>query len=153
MDENTPPPPPSVPSPEPKPSEPAPPVVANEGTGLAPNIAAAICAALPLVGGIVFLSLEKKDAFVRFWAMQSAFFGGALLCFSLVTQIATLILAHIPIIGWLIIVLLGILGMAVGLASLVIWVITIIKAFSSVEWEIPFLGKLARKQLAGQKLV
>ena len=153
MDENTPPPPPPVPSPEPKPVEAAPPVAPSEGTGLEPNIAATICAAVPLIGGIVFLSLEKKNAFVRFWAMQSAFFGGVLVGFSIVVQIASLILAHIPIIGWLIILLLGILGMVVGLASLVIWVITIIKAFSNVEWEIPFLGKLARKQLAGQSIV
>ena len=153
MDENTPPPPPPVPSPEPKPAESAPPVAAIEGTGLAPNIAATICAALPLVGGIIFLALEKKNAFVRFWAMQSVFFGGVVVAYSIVSQIAALVLAHIPVLGWLVILLLGFVGMVVGLASLVIWVITIIKAFSSVEWEIPFLGKLARKQLAGQQIV
>ena len=77
MDENTPPPPPPVPSPEPKPAESVPPVAAIEGTGLAPNIAATICAALPLVGGIIFLALEKKNAFVRFWAITSADNGAA----------------------------------------------------------------------------
>ena len=150
MDETTPPP---APTPEPIPVEAAAPAPAEEGTGLAPNMAATICAALPLVGGIIFLVLEKKNAFVRFWAMQSVFFGGVLVAFSIVSQVAIFILAHIPFLGWLVILLLGILGMVVGVVALVIWVITIIKALSNVEWEIPVLGKLARKQLSGQKLV
>ena len=150
MNESTPPP---VPTPEPKPIEAAAPASIADGTGLAPNIAAAICAALPLIGGIIFLVLEKKNAFVRFWAMQSVIFGGVLVGVSVALQIASFILVHIPILGWLILLLLWIASMALWLGSLVVWVITIIKAFSNVEWEIPFLGKLARKQLAGQQVV
>lgn len=150
MEENTPPSPPPVPSPEPKPAETAPPIVVEEGSGVAPNIAAGICAILPLVGGIVFLVLEKKNAFVRFWAMQSVFFGIATFCMSIALCIASFILGHIPILGWLVMIL---AWMAYWLAFGVIWIITIIKAFSNLEWEIPYLGKLARKQLAGQKLV
>ena len=150
MDETTPPP---VPTPEPKPVEATSTAPAADGTGLAPNIAAAICAALPLIGGIIFLVLEKKNAFVRFWAMQSVFFGGGMLAFSIVSQVAVYVLAYIPLIGWLVLALLGILGMILGVVFLVLWIITIIKAFSNVEWEIPFLGKLARKQLAGQQIV
>ncbi len=150
MDESTPPP---VPSPEPKPAETAPPVVLEDGSGVAPNIAAGICAILPLVGGIIFLVLEKKNAFVRFWAMQSVFFGGVMVALSIVLSIASFIFAHIPILGWIILLLLWIASIGLWLGSLILWVITIIKAFSNVEWEIPYLGKLARKQLAGQKLV
>ena len=148
MDETTPPP---APTPEPKPVETAESAPAGDGTGLAPNIAAAICAALPLIGGIIFLVLEKKNAFVRFWAMQSVFFGGTMIAFSIVSQIAGIVLAQIPLIGWLLLLLLGFLGMALGVVFLVLWIVTIIKAVSNVEWEIPVLGKLARKQLAGEK--
>ena len=148
MDETTPPP---APTPEPKPVETAESAPAADGTGLAPNIAAAICAALPLIGGIIFLVLEKKNAFVRFWAMQSVFFGGAMIAFSIVSQIAGIVLAHIPLLGWLLLLLLGFLGMVLGVVFLVLWIVTIIKAVSNVEWEIPVLGKLARKQLAGEK--
>ena len=145
MDETTPPP---APSPEPKPVEASPPLAIQESTGLAPNIAATICAALPLVGGIIFLVLEKKNAFVRFWAMQSVFFGGFCFGLSILLQIVTFILAHIPLLGWLLLLVLWIASLAFWLGSVVVWVITIIKAFSNVEWEIPYLGKLARKQLA-----
>ncbi len=150
MDETTPPP---VPTPEPKPVEGAPSAPAGDGTGVPPNIAAAICAALPGLGGIIFLVMEKKNAFVRFWAMQSVFFGGVMLALSIVSRIAGLVLGNIWVLGKIIIFLLGILGMVLGLAFLVVWIITIIKALSNVEWEIPILGKLARKQLAGEKLV
>ena len=145
MDETTPPP---APNPESKFAEATPPVPNEPSTDLAPNIAATICAALPLVGGIVFLVLEKKDAFVRFWAMQSVFFGGFFMGVSILIKIAIFILAFIPILGWLV----GLLLLAALFAFLagcsIVWVISIIKAFSKVEWEIPYLGKLARKQLA-----
>ena len=145
MDETTPPP---APTPEPNPAEAAP-----AADALAPNIAAAICAALPLIGGIIFLMLEKKNTFVRFWAMQSVFFGGAMVAFSIVSQIAGFVLAHIPLLGWLLLMLLAFLGMVLGVVFLVLWIVTIYKAFTNVEWEIPVLGQLARKQLAGEKPV
>ena len=148
MDETTPPP---APSPEPKPLEAASGQPAPADTGVPPNIAAVICAVLPLVGGIVFLVLEKKNAFVRFWAMQSVFFGGALAGVSIAFSVASFILAHIPLLGWLLLLVLWVLSIVLWIGALILWVVTIFKAFSSVEWEIPYLGKLARKQLAGEK--
>ncbi len=148
MDENTPPPAATVPEPIPASVGPA-----ADDTGIPPNIAAGICAALPLVGGIVFLILEKKSAFVRFWAMQSVFFGGVLFGFHIVLTIASFIFAHIPVLGWIVLILLWIASIAVWVGTAIVWVITMIKAFSGVEWEIPYLGKLARKQLAGRTIV
>ena len=150
MDETTPAP---VSSPEPKPVETGSAPLAADGTGLAPNIAATICAAVPLVGGVIFLVLEKKNAFVRFWAMQSVFFGGAVIGFSIASRIASFVMGQIPILGKLVIFLLWIIGMLVGIASLVVWVISIVQALSNKEWEIPVLGKLTRKQLAGATIV
>ena len=119
-----------------------------DGTNVAPNIAATICAAVPLVGGIVFLLLEKKNAFVRFWAMQSVLFGGLLFAVTILLQIVSFVLAQIPILGWLLLFVIWIASLIFWLGWMVVWVISIIKAFSNVEWEIPYLGKLARKQLA-----
>ena len=146
MDETTPPPP--APSSDPNPAESAPLLAADEGTTLDPNIAAALCAALPLVGGIVFLVLEKRNAFVRFWAMQSVFFGAFFMGVSILIKIAIFILAFIPILGWLVGLLLLLALFAFLAGCCIVWVISIIKAFSNKEWEIPYLGKLARKQLA-----
>jgi uncharacterized membrane protein len=144
---------PSSPPPEP-PSEPAvaapgasPPVL--EGSGLPPNLAAAL-ACVPLVGGIVFLVLEKKDQFVRFYAMQSVILGGLSIACSISLQIVSWFFASIPFVGRLFAVLLGLVGMIVGLACFVAWLITTSKAFTGKEWEIPYLGKIARQQLAAR---
>ena len=49
---------------------------APEGTGLQPNLAACLACLFSILGGIAFLVLEKKNAYVRFYAMQSAILGG-----------------------------------------------------------------------------
>ena len=107
---------------------------------------------MPGFGGLVFLALEKENDFVRFWAMQSVFFGATIALSWLVVSIMSYMLLHIPFIGWLMIPVVWLLGAAFGIGVFVVWVITIVKAFGNSEWEIPYLGKLARKQLAGQKL-
>jgi uncharacterized membrane protein len=118
---------------------------AAEGTGLPSNLAAALASFLLLVGGIVFLVLEKKDQFVRFYAMQSVFLGGLLFALSIAMSIATTILHDVPLVG----TLLWLVSLVIRLGIFVAWVVTIVKAYSGKEWEIPFLGKLARQQLAG----
>ena len=78
---------------------PSPPSEAGpSSTGLPSNVAAAI-ACLPLIGGIIFYMLEKRDSFVRFYAMQSIIFGGAWILFAIVYSIAHAILTPIPAIG------------------------------------------------------
>jgi uncharacterized membrane protein len=152
MDETTPPPPPT---PEPIPVEVAPAAPVAEGSGLTPNLAATICAVVPLLGGIIFLLLEKKNAFVRFWAMQSVLFGGALFIVFIVLTVVSVVFAllNIPVISWLVGKVTGLAAVVFWVGFLVLWVITIIKAFSNKEWEIPYLGKLARKQLGGEQLI
>ena len=114
-------------------------------TGLAPNIAAGIAALTTLIGGIVFLAIEKRDPFVRFWAMQSIFFGAAWFAVMIVCSIVGSMLRGI---FWPLAVLWGLVTMVVYLGMLVLYVITLVKSFGGVEWEIPYLGKLARQQLA-----
>ncbi|HWN25203.1 MAG TPA: hypothetical protein VNN16_08835, partial [Candidatus Sulfotelmatobacter sp.] len=72
------PPPPSSPEPEIK--------TTPTSTGLPSNVAAAI-ACIPLIGGIIFYILEKRDSFVRFYAMQSIIFGCAWFLFNIVSAI------------------------------------------------------------------
>src|SRR5881275_3454195 len=67
-------------------------------TGLPSNVAAAI-ACIPLIGGIIFYVLEKRDSFVRFYAMQSIIFGAAWLLFNIASGILHAILWSIPGVG------------------------------------------------------
>src|SRR6266566_8840129 len=73
-------PPPAPPGPGPGPS------AKPTSTGLPSNVAAAI-ACVPLIGGIIFYILEKRDSFVRFYAMQSIIFGFAWILISIACAI------------------------------------------------------------------
>src|SRR5215469_14255574 len=115
-------------------------------TGLPSNVAAAI-ACIPLIGGIIFYILEKRDSFVRFYAMQSIIFGGAWILFAIVYSLAHAILTPIPAIGLIFAVILWVIWALVGVAFLVIFIVTVVKAFTGVRWEIPYIGPMARKQM------
>ena len=137
---------PTPPPPPPPAAAPGPaPEVNASTTGLPSNVAAAL-ACFPLVGGIIFFVLEKRDGFVRFYATQSIFFGGAWFFFWIIYVIAFGILTPVPGIGFVFRLLLWAIWLVVGITFLVVWIIATIKAFTNVRWEIPYLGPMARKQ-------
>lgn len=133
----------------PLPPDPAPlPEMNASTTGLPSNVAAAI-ACIPLIGGLIFYILEKRDGFVRFYAMQSIIFGAAWLLFNIVYAIVHVIFASVPAVGVFLSILWGLVGMLVHLGFVVIWIIATIKAFTNVRWDIPYVGAMARKQFDG----
>jgi len=134
------------PTPPPPPSSSPTPTGNPTTTGLPSNVAAAL-ACIPLVGGLIFYILEKHDQFVRFYAMQSIIFGGAWFLFNIAYSIAHAIFSHIPVAGPVFSVLLGLIAAFVHLGFLVIMVIAMVKAFTGVRWDIPFVGPIARKQM------
>ena len=134
--------PPPPPSPEPEPS------ATSASTGLPSNVAAAI-ACIPLIGGIIFYILEKRDSFVRFYAMQSIIFGCAWFLFNIVSAVVHAVFGAIPGIGGVLVFFWAIIAALVHLAFLVIMIIAIVKAFTGVRWDIPYIGPIARKQVEG----
>ncbi len=128
------------------------PATQTTSTGLPSNVAAAL-ACIPLVGGIIFYVLEKTDQFVRFYAMQSIIFGGAWIIFDIVARIVQAVFASIPAIGGVFIVLWGLVWAVVTIGFLIVFIIAVIKAFSGVRWEIPYIGPVARNQVDGTTAV
>lgn len=133
------PPPPPVPGPEADPTK-------SGTTGLPSNVAAAL-ACFPLIGGLIFYILEKRDNFVRFYAMQSILFGAAWFLFNIISKIIFAIFASIPGLGGILVFLWAVLQALVQLAFLVVMIIAIVKAFGGVRWDIPYIGPIARKQV------
>ncbi len=137
---------PSIPS---NPASPPSPATTREGadapavpsSGLPPNLAAAIAELLPLLGGIIFYAMDRKHGLVRFHAMQSIYFGAALVILSVILTVVGLI----PVLGWLFALIVAPIATIV---LFVVWVIAVFKAFNGVEWEIPVIGKLVKQQLA-----
>jgi uncharacterized membrane protein len=130
----------------PPPSSPPVPSGGPATTGLPSNVAAAL-ACIPLIGGLIFYILEKHDQFVRFYAMQSIIFGGAWFLFGIVSSVLHLIFGSIPVAGAFFSLLWAFLAALIYLALLVIMIIAMVKAFSGVRWDIPFVGPIARKQM------
>src|SRR2546425_10621101 len=144
---------PSAPPPPPPPPPPSPPPPVDSTpksttTGLPSNVAAAI-ACIPLIGGIIFYILEKQDNFVRFYAMQSIIFGAAWFLFNIVSAIVHGVFGAIPGIGGILVFFWAIIAALVHLAFLVIMIIALIKAFTNVRWDIPYVGPIARRQVEG----
>ncbi len=136
VDPTQPPPPSSSPAPSGNPTS----------TGLPSNVAAAL-ACIPLLGGLIFYILEKHDQFVRFYAMQSIIFGGAWFLFNIVSVILQKIFWVLPVLGAILAGLWAFLSFVVQLGLFVLMVIAMVKAFTGVRWDIPFVGPIARKQM------
>jgi uncharacterized membrane protein len=138
------------PAPEPIPPNPNPPPEppprgeTTQSTGLPSNIAAAL-ACIPLVGGLIFWFLEKHDNFVRFYAMQSIIFGGVWVLFWIIYNVAYAILTPVPVIGLVFRILLWGIWLVVGIGFLICWIVSTVKAFTNMRWDIPYIGPMARK--------
>lgn len=101
-------------------------------TGLDPNLAGLLTYVLGFVSGLVFLVLEKQSPFVRFHAYQSTILFLAI-------SITGFILGFIPLIG-------SLLGSVLGLASLVLWVVLMLKAYQGERFKLPILGDMAEER-------
>jgi len=133
------------------PNPPPPPASAGNdpsSTDLPPNVAAAI-ACIPLVGGIIFYILEKRNGFVRFYAMQSIILGIAWIILAIGCGILAGVFGSLPAIGDNLRIIWNALAQLIHLAVFVLVVVTMVKAFTGVRWEIPYIGPLARKQGGG----
>lgn len=106
---------------------------------MADNVAGML-AYVTIIPAIVFLVMEpyNKNRFVRFHAFQCLFFAVAWT----VLWIALSIVAHIPILGWLTILIWPL----IGLAGLIIWVILLLKANQGQMYKLPMIGDMAEKQ-------
>jgi len=97
------------------------------------NVMAAATYLLGPITGIIFLLLEKQDKFIRFHAMQSTILFGALF-------VINFGLGFIPLLGWL-------AGLVLSMAAFILWIVLMLKAFNGEEYELPYIGKIAREQL------
>jgi uncharacterized membrane protein len=114
-------------------------------TGLPSNVAAGLCAIFHLIGGIIFYFIEKKDLFVRHWAVQTIYFGAAWIGAFLLISVLSGILGHLPGIGLIFAMLFALLWFVVWLAGVILWIIGIIKAFQGEKWEYPIISQQGKK--------
>ncbi len=96
-----------------------------------PRLWAALSYALGLVSGLIVLSVEKTNPYVRFHAWQSV------LVFS-VAALASLLLPAVPVIGdWRVVIVLFYLSVVV------LWIFLMVKALQGEQHRLPYLGDVA----------
>ncbi|MDQ2921431.1 MAG: DUF4870 domain-containing protein [Acidobacteriota bacterium] len=145
----------------PPPSEPGygtpvgntPPGASKSGSGLEPNIAAAL--SYIWIVGVIFYLLEKENRFIRFHAMQSILFGIA----------NSILMMVLVVIGIVLTFAFGIGGTMVGgglgtLVSMLVWLIWLlfwligialfatlifaaVKAYQGQKFKLPIIGNMA----------
>ena len=82
------------------------------------------------VTGLIFLLLKRENRFVRFHAMQSLIFFGAM-------SILTAVFSSIP--------LLDEIGAGLGFVSFICWIVLIVKAARGRSYKLPIIGEYAEK--------
>jgi uncharacterized membrane protein len=101
----------------------------STSTGLRENVASLLCYVLGWVTGIVFFILENKNPTIRFHAVQSIVVFGSL-------SIVNGVLAWIPILGWIIAAVTGIL-------AFILWLVLMVKAYQGGIYKLPVAGPIA----------
>ncbi|MFC1710417.1 DUF4870 domain-containing protein [Patescibacteria group bacterium] len=100
-------------------------------TGLKKETAGALAYVLGPITGVIFLIIDKTP-YVRFHAMQSI-----------------VVFVSLMILQWVLVftIILAPLGGLLTIVGFVLWLLLIYKAWQGEEWEVPFVGKYARKFL------
>ncbi len=116
--------------------------VAAPVQGMSDNVAGML-AYVTIIPAIIFLVMEpyNRSRFIRFHSFQCLFFAVAWT----VLWIALSIFAHIPILGWLSILIWPL----IGLAGFIIWIVLLLKANQGKMFKLPVIGDLAEKQANG----
>jgi uncharacterized membrane protein len=82
------------------------------------------------ITGLIFLLLKRENSFVRFHAMQSLIFFGAM-------SIVTTVFSHI--------FLLSSIGVGLGFVSFICWIVLMVKAARGRYYKLPIVGDYAEK--------
>lgn len=92
---------------------------------------AALSYALGLISGVIVLSVEKNDSYVRFHAWQSV------LAFT-VAALLSVLLPTVPLVGdW------ALVRVTFRLGLVILWVFLMVKALHGERYRLPYLGDIA----------
>ncbi|HZQ95505.1 MAG TPA: hypothetical protein VFA67_10885 [Candidatus Sulfotelmatobacter sp.] len=114
--------------------------------GLPVNLAGALAYLTPLPA-LIFLLVEpyRRNLFVRFHALQCWLTAAVVILLGLILRVAGLVLFLIPMLGPLLVVL---MGAVIGLAAVFVWLVLVVKAFQGETFKLPILGEFAERYAA-----
>ena len=101
--------------------------------GMKPNLAATLSYLFGWVSGLLFFLVEKKSKYVRFHALQSVITFGFLF-------VLRMLFVFIPVIG-------VVLNIIIGIVSLVLWIILMVKAYQGIYFKLPLVGRIVLENI------
>ncbi len=115
---------------------------------MADNVAGALCYVLGLITGIIFLVLApyNQNRTIKFHAFQSIFLNVGLVALWILLVVVLGVLAHIPVLGFVFVLLLTLLWVVFALGGLGLWLYLIIVTYQGKTVVLPIIGPLAQKQ-------
>ena len=110
--------------------------------GALPENIASTIAYFTFLPAVAFLFIDpyRRNRFVRFHALQCLMYSFAAIAIAATLRLAALVLMMIPVLGPLLVLVIGVLF---GLAAFMIWLVLVIKAFQGEMFEVPILGRVA----------
>jgi uncharacterized membrane protein len=107
---------------------------ANPLDNFEPNVIAAFAYLFPFITGVAFFLMEKENKFVKFHAVQSVMFWLAVVILGSFVDVFQQL---IYIVGYL-------FGTVLKIGTLSLWLYLMWKAYNKTEFELPYLGKMAK---------
>src|SRR5271157_2894000 len=107
-------------------------------TGLQENVAGLLCYVLGWLTGIIFLIIDKRPS-VKFHAAQSIVVFGGLQ----ILRIALIFLNGVLGGGFMSWGFVGLIGLLVGLVTLVLWILLMVKAYRHESFRVPIAADIA----------
>ena len=104
------------------------------------NLVAALSYFLGFITGIVILLVEKDDKFIRFHAMQSTLVFGAIFVADIVLGA---VIGAVPILN----LINSLFNTLVFIVALIVWIVSMLKAFQGQMFKWPVVGNFAEKQI------
>jgi len=101
---------------------------------------ALIAYVLGWITGIIILLTEKDSKYVRYHAWQSIFVFGAF-------TVAYIILGIIGSVAWMLWLLISLLYVILDIAALIIWIVSMVKAYQGEMFEWPVAGQMAKNKI------
>lgn len=120
-----------------------PPVPPASAAAMTDNAASALCYALGLITGVLFLLLApyNQNRTVRFHAFQSIFLSVAVIIIAIALAIFNSIIGGL--IGWW---FASIIGLIFNLACLALWIAMIVTTYQGRSIPLPIIGPIAQQQ-------
>lgn len=126
---------------------------APSAAGLQENVAGALCYAVGLITGVLFLVLApyNQNPRIRFHAFQSIFFNIVWIIFHYGFGIVLGAMGY-QLLGAMFGLLTSLVWLVIGLGGFLLWLVLMFKAYNNTPLVLPIIGPIAQKQAAGSSI-